>query len=54
VEELVDVSVAVWHQPSRHRHIGRVCFGRQKINLNTVLAGQNVGPRCLGVRVPFL
>ncbi len=24
-------------------HCGRICFGRRKINLSTVFAGQNVG-----------
>lgn len=30
---------------------GRICFGRQKINLSTVFAGQNVGVKEVSERI---
>ena len=30
---------------------GRICFGRQKINLSTVFAGQNVGVKQVSERI---
>jgi putative transposase len=32
-------------------HCGRICFGRRKINLSTVFAGQNVGVKEVGDKI---
>ena len=32
-------------------HCGRVCFGKRKINLSTVFAGQNVGVKQVDERI---
>ena len=32
-------------------HCGRICFRRQKVNLSTVFAGQNVGVTQVGDRI---
>ena len=42
--------------PLHHRtvtvtHCGRVCFGKRKINLSTVFAGQNVGVKQVDERI---
>jgi putative transposase len=48
---LSELAYPLHHRTVTVTHCGRVCFGRRKINLSTVSAGQNVGAKQVDQRI---